>query len=205
VSSLNAGRRRGPGATTPWERLRHRVLVAAESTSDAEPAPPSPHADDRERLIALVAAPVTTAVAILSVRSLVAADPTGRGHVPVQDYDAVLVVLLALAGAMIGFGLWRKRLFVGMAMSLAGLTLFNLHQWGFGVPFVMAGAWYLVRAYRSHRNEQADASATAHPMAPAPAASKRYTPPGAGRGPARRHTSRTAPPAAAAANPPGTR
>ena len=44
--------------------------------------------------------------------------------------------------------LWRKRLFLGIALALFGLAVFNLHYWGFGVPFLLAGAWYLVRAYR---------------------------------------------------------
>ena len=37
---------------------------------------------------------------------------------------------------------------MGIALCLYGLAVFNLHYWGFGVPFLMAGAWYLVRAYR---------------------------------------------------------
>jgi hypothetical protein len=47
--------------------------------------------------------------------------------------------------------MWRKRLFLGMATALYGLAIFNLHYWGFGIPFVMCGAWYLVRAYRFQR------------------------------------------------------
>ena len=37
-------------------------------------------------------------------------------------------------------------------MALYGLTLFNLHFWGFGVPFIMCAAWLMVRAYRLHRD-----------------------------------------------------
>ena len=48
--------------------------------------------------------------------------------------------------------LWRKRLYLGIVTAMYGLAIFNLHYWGFGVPFVMVGAWYLVRAYRLHRN-----------------------------------------------------
>ena len=40
---------------------------------------------------------------------------------------------------------------MGIVTSLYGLAIFNLHYWGFGVPFVMVGAWYLVRTYRLHR------------------------------------------------------
>ena len=38
-----------------------------------------------------------------------------------------------------------------MLTALYGLAVFNLHWWGFGVPFVLVGAWYLVRAYRAQR------------------------------------------------------
>jgi hypothetical protein len=30
--------------------------------------------------------------------------------------------------------------------------VFNLHYWGFGVPFILGGAWLLVRAYRLQRD-----------------------------------------------------
>ena len=33
-------------------------------------------------------------------------------------------------------------------MALYGLSIFNLHFWGFGVPYLLFGSWYLVRAYR---------------------------------------------------------
>ncbi len=39
---------------------------------------------------------------------------------------------------------FRKRFFLGIAMALYGLSVFNLHYWGFGVPFLMVGAWLLV-------------------------------------------------------------
>jgi hypothetical protein len=39
-------------------------------------------------------------------------------------------------------------LFIGIAMALYGLSLFNLHYWGFGLPYIIGGSWYLVRAYR---------------------------------------------------------
>ena len=42
----------------------------------------------------------------------------------------------------------RKRLILGIVMALFGLGIFNLHYWGFGVPFLLAGSWYLVRAWR---------------------------------------------------------
>jgi hypothetical protein len=38
-------------------------------------------------------------------------------------------------------------------MALYGLSLFNLPPyWGFGIPYILAGAWLLVRAYRLQRD-----------------------------------------------------
>jgi len=61
-------------------------------------------------------------------------------------------------------------------MALYGLTVFNLHYWGFGVPFILFASWYLVRAYRLQR-ELKEATATAGGGAGGPRPSKRYTPP----------------------------
>ena len=68
-------------------------------------------------------------------------------------------------------------------MALYGLSIFNLHYWGFGFPFILVGAWYLVRAYRlSEKLKEAKAGDAGPPArsgrAEAPAA-KRYTPPAA--------------------------
>jgi len=80
----------------------------------------------------------------------------------------------------------RKRLFLGIVLALYGLAVFNLHWWGFGIPFVMGGAWLLVRTYRLQRDLK-DALAGAPPRGRSggrgggsgarPRASKRYTPP----------------------------
>ena len=42
--------------------------------------------------------------------------------------------------------LLRKRLFQGITLAIYGLGVVDLHYWGFGIPFLIAGAWYLVRA-----------------------------------------------------------
>ena len=67
--------------------------------------------------------------------------------------------------------------------ALYGLAIFNLHWWGFGVPFVLVGAWYLVRAYRAQRDlKEATGGRTERGTGgsgTAPMASKRYTPPSA--------------------------
>ena len=83
---------------------------------------------------------------------------------------------------MLAMAWWRKRLFLGIVMALYGLTLFNLHWWGFGIPYILAGAWYLVRAYRLHEKLKlatADGGTTrARPATKRfQAPNKRYTPP----------------------------
>jgi hypothetical protein len=70
----------------------------------------------------------------------------------------------------------RKRMFLGIFAALYGLAIFNLHYWGFGVPFVMVGAWLLVRSYRLQR-ELREATGEAPPRpARTPSANKRFTP-----------------------------
>jgi hypothetical protein len=82
---------------------------------------------------------------------------------------------------MSAMALWRKRIPLGIAAAMYGLAIFNMHYWGFGVPFVMIGAWYLVRAYRLNRNLRESnpdsAPAVAYRPPPPPSPNKRYTPP----------------------------
>ena len=106
-------------------------------------------------------------------------------------YHTLELVLLGLAVGILVTALLRKRMFLGIALALYGLAVFNLHYWGFGVPFLLAGAWYLVRAYRlnqelkqaggadvsSSRSQSRQASV---PSGSRPRPNKRYTPP-AGR------------------------
>lgn len=121
------------------------------------------YANDKERMIGLVAAPFGAAIAVLVVSALIAHDPAALPrsgmanpkHVSVTLYEELLGVLAMLCVAMLGLAWFRKRLFLGMVMALFGLAVFNLHYWGFGVPFVMAGAWLLVRAYRIQRDLKA--------------------------------------------------
>ncbi|MHB8594018.1 MAG: hypothetical protein ACYDB3_06735 [Acidimicrobiales bacterium] len=97
-------------------------------------------------------------------------------------YHELLVVLLVLAVAMMAAAWFRKRLYLGIVMALYGLAIFNLHYWGFGIPFILAGAYYLVRSYRLQRSlreatgEVPGGRGPRPPGAP-PRASKRYTPP----------------------------
>ena len=61
-------------------------------------------------------------------------------------------VILALSVLMLVTAMWRKRLYLGIVTALYGLAIFNLHYWGFGVPFILFSAWLLVRAYRLQRD-----------------------------------------------------
>lgn len=159
-------------------------------------------ADDKERAIGLVAAPVAAAIGFIVIHALVANDPAqhlqnGRinpHYVSVSLYDDVFVVLLVLSLLMLTMAMLRKRLFLGIATALYGLAIFNLHYWGFGIPFIICAAWYLVRAYRLQRalreatggspprfGSRSTSSGTSYKSSPGP--SKRYTPrsPSSGR------------------------
>ncbi len=150
------------------------------------------YANDKERAIGLVVAPVAAALAFILINADVTNDPAqylkGGGlnpkYTPVSTYHELLLVLLALSLLMLAMAWFRKRLFLGMAVAMYGLALFNLHWWGFGVPFIMVGAWYLVRSYRTQRAVK-EASNVGVPPAggdgSGPRASKRYTPPSAPR------------------------
>jgi len=106
----------------------------------------------------------------------------------VSVYDKLTYVLLGLAVLVLVTSLLRKRLFQGITLALFGLAIFQLHYtyFGFAAPFLLAGAWYLVRAYRLQQElKRAEA---AGPGAPRPKPSsgsngarprrnKRYTPP----------------------------
>ncbi len=151
-------------------------------------------ADDKERVIGLLAAPVAAAVALLVVGSLVAHDPSAlysngqvdKLHVNPSLYEELGAVTLALALLMLGAAWFRKRVLIGIAMALYGLSIFNLHYWGFGLPFILGGAWYLVRAYRlseklKHAKADGSTGGVAGPGSTGPRSqpSKRYTPPAA--------------------------
>ena len=101
-------------------------------------------ADDKERLIGLAAAPLAGLAAILVVGSL-----GSKAGKPTSSVDTTLALtLFGLAFVILASAWFRKRLYLGIACALYGLSVFNLHYWGFGVPFLLIGSWYLVRAYR---------------------------------------------------------
>ena len=186
------------GGDTPklsrWERMKYSLVRADDSDpSEAPEERPAAEveadirrANDKERAIGLVAAPVAAALAFIIDAALISNDPkTGPKHVDPSLYHSLLFVMLGLSALILVTALWRKRLFLGMALALYGLATFNLHYWGFGVPFLLAGAWYLVRAYRLQQElKKLDAGGPAPGRKSAPPTNgsrprrnKRYTPP----------------------------
>ncbi len=142
-------------------------------------------ANDKERAIGLLAGPLATIIAFLVIHNLVVNDPAARlsngavksSHVSTSTYSELFIVLIVLSFGMTAMALWRKRLFLGIAAALYGLAIFNLHYWGFGAPFVLVGAWYLVRTYRLNRNLKESTAGELSATSSGPASNKRYTPP----------------------------
>lgn len=146
------------------------------------------YANDKERLIGLMAAPLAAAIGILVISALISNDPPAflkngqpnKLHVNVSTYHELIYVLLGLSILILATAWFRKRLFLGMAMALYGLAIFNLHYWGFGVPFIMVAAWLLVRTYRLQkelREATASGGGRTGPLPQlGPRSNKRYTP-----------------------------
>jgi hypothetical protein len=159
-------------------------------TSREEAARAARDADDKERLIGLIAAPVAAAIAFLVNAAVVAHDPPAllangqpnKAHVAFSLYNELLVVMLALSVLMLILAWMRKRMYLGIALSLDGLTLFNLHYWGFSLPFLIVGAWLLVRSYRVQRVLREAHSRPSGARTPRAPSSKRYTPPNSALG-----------------------
>jgi len=185
------------------ERLREALLkpVDPETAGPRKPehAPPAEEvaadmrsADDAERFIGLFAAPVAGALAIVISSILVSHNPAARlangqpnpKHINPAVYHTLELVLIGVALAMLASAWYRKRTLLAMCMALYGIGVFNLHYWGFGIPYVLGGAWLLVRAYRLSR-DGGDTGQKARRSGRSggtsgdgrPGASKRYTPP----------------------------
>lgn len=175
------------------DRLRKAVLkpvdpgsagASGEQPSVEELEADVHSADDKERLIGLLAAPFAAAIGILVISALIENDPptllgNGRAdtlHVSLSLYHALGGVLLGLSVLMLATAMLRKRLYLGIAMALYGLAIFNLHYWGFGIPFIMGGAWLLVRAYRLQRDlREATEGELSRPGPRAPGGASRTT------------------------------
>ena len=195
---------RHPGGNPEKVPLGARLSSAVLKPADADAAPDAgpttvaeleeavTHADDKERLVGLIAAPLAGMIGLLVTGNLMANDPkallangqVNPQHVNPSLYLSVGGVALALAVAMLVTAWFRKRLYLGIVMALYGLSIFNLHFWGFGVPFILAGAWFLVRAYRLQTKLKL--AKEAGPTTGRPQANKRYTPPTAPPGKAPR-------------------
>jgi hypothetical protein len=147
-------------------------------------------ADDTERMVGLIAAPLAAAIGLLVTGSLISNDPKAhlangalnKAHVNPSLYLEIGGVAMLLAVLMLAFAWWRKRLYLGITMALYGLSVFNLKFWGFGVPFLLAGAWYMVRAYRLQTKLKQAQAGEGTPR------------PSAAGGPNRRYTPKAAPP-----------
>ena len=178
-SDLDAADGNVPPKASAWQRLLNtmvkpadpdaRLSAAAQSrpgadgpTTVAELEEAVRRADDKERLIGLLAAPIAAMIGLLVTGNRLANDPKPRWPTANStrctsarplcvEFGAIAIVLGVVMLAMAWF---RKRLYLGMTMALYGLSLFNLHYWGFGVPYILFGAWYLVRAYRLNRNSR---------------------------------------------------
>ena len=151
------------GAETPrlsaWQRVRYAMVRPDDDASTKEPQEERSldeveesiaRADDKERAIGLIAGPIAAFLSFLIIGTLIRNDPPlgAKNYVDPSMYHTLQFVLLGLSVAILATALWRKRMFMGISFALYGLATFNLHYWGFGVPFLLAGAWYLVRAYR---------------------------------------------------------
>ena len=146
------------------------------------------YSSEKERTIGLVAAPIAAVVGIaVSTASL---DNARAHHQSLTVYDELTYILLGLAVLILVASLLRRRLFQGITLALFGVAVFQLHYnyVGFAFPFVLAGAWYLVRAYRLQQAlKKAEAAEGAPPTRstarsgngarPKAKASRRYTPP----------------------------
>jgi hypothetical protein len=140
---------------TFFERLRYTMVKPDDSgkVKDQEPQlsreeleATIARADDKERNIGLIAAPLGALVTLFVSADLIHhAQQTGQST---SVYQTLTFVLLAMAVLMLVTSWLRKRLFIGIVMALFGLGIFNLKYWGFGLPFLLGGAWYLVRAWR---------------------------------------------------------
>ena len=195
-----------PGNTLSLKERTSRLLLkpaVAEATAEPEPdltieelKDTYLYADDKERAIGLIAAPVAALIGILIVSSRIHHDPSAillhgkvnPRHVSVALYDEVMAVFAVLSVGMLGCAWFRKRLYLGMVMALYAVTVFNLHNdWGFAIPFVLVASWYLVRAYRFSRELKAaglsprtvtrKTRAEEEPVVPTPGYdAKRFTP-----------------------------
>jgi hypothetical protein len=176
-----------PDKPTLSERFTRAVIKADSKERPVDEGPQTveeleetvARMDDRERLIGLAAAPLAGVVAIVVVSTY-----GSKAGKPVSSVDSTLALaLFGLALVALACAWFRKRLYLGIVFALYGLSIFNLHYWGFGVPFLLIGSWYLVRAYRFQQKlKLANEDGVTGPTGTGGTArraqpNKRYTPP----------------------------
>jgi Ca2+/Na+ antiporter len=176
---------------TTWERLKYAVVTPDDEPDHAKPTQDRTveeieedirRSNDKERAIGLAAGPIAAVIGLLIGGSSI--DYARTHHESLATFETLTYVLLGLAVLILVTSMMRKRLFQGISLVLYGLAVFNLRYWGFGIPFVLAGAWYLVRAYRLQQElKRAEAESpgasrskggTTNGARPRP--NKRYTP-----------------------------
>lgn len=185
---------------TRWERLKYAMVrpdgedkrPAADERSAEELQYEVRYADDRERAVGLIAGPISVLISFIVIGSDISKNSSltttaPKNYVPASTYHWVLLIFVALAVIMLASAWWRKRMPLAIALALYGVGLFQLGWLGFAVPFVLAGAWYLVRAFRLQqalKKAEAAESATTRSTArtsngskPRARANRRYTPP----------------------------
>jgi len=175
---------RDPDKPTISERFTRAVIKADSTDPKIDEGPKTveeieasiARADDKERMIGLFGAPIAGAIGLVVMQSLVATNAKSYSSVSLT----LTITLLGLAAVMLAAAWFRKRLYLGLAMALYGLSIFNLHFWGFGVPYLLFGSWYLVRAYRLQQKlklakEGSPGGSGSSPRQAQP--NKRFTPP----------------------------
>jgi hypothetical protein len=152
-------------------------------TTESEIEAAVKRSNDKERLVGLLLSPVAAAIGFAVTAVLVARDPKlpDPHHVNPSQYTEFGLLAMALSLVMLGTAWFRKRTFFGIAAALYGLSLFNLDWWGFGVPFILIGSWFLVRAYRLGEKLKAvkagDVTSPRTAVKRSGGPNKRYTPP----------------------------
>jgi len=181
---------------TLWQRVKYSMVRPDDDPKEKEVQEIRPveeiqadiaRSDDKERAIGLVAAPLAAFIGLLISNASVNYAKTH--NLSTSVYDKLTYVLLGLAVLILLTSWLRKRMFQGITLALYGLAIFQLHYpyFGFAAPFLLAGSWYLIRAWRLQQElKRAEAAgpqaprpkgATTNAAAPRPRRNKRYTPP----------------------------
>jgi len=195
--SPDAGDPGGDGAPklTFWERVKYSMVRPDDDPKEVKEVEIRPveeieadirRSNDKERAIGLVAAPVAAFIGLLIGNASINYAKTH--NLSTSVYDKLTYVLLGLAVLVLITSWLRKRMFQGITLALYGLAIFQLHYtyFGFAAPFLLAGAWYLIRAWRLQQElKRAEAAGPQAPRpkgtttnpAARPRRNKRYTPP----------------------------